>query len=294
MHSNPNNTSRSFSDKWHQNKQLAFKMTSDPESEIFKWIVERNGFGNEGGLKTFLSNKKRILDGGCGNGRVTALLRKYSDAETRIVGIDLNAADVASENLKEAENVTFYTKNLLEDLSDLGTFDFIYCQEVLHHTGDPQKGFRNLVHLLEPEGEIAIYVYKKKAPVREYVDDFIRDKIADMPYEEAMLHCNQLTELGKVLSELQLQVNLPAVDLLEIPAGEYDLQRFIYHFFAKLFWNKELNFHENSVINYDWYHPIDCTRHSVEEVRSWFQENDLTITHEYVDFYGITMRGKRI
>ncbi len=289
-----NNTAKSFSDKWHKNTGLAFANTLDPNSEIFKWITERNGFKTGEELRNYLASKKRILDGGCGNGRVTALLRNYSDANTtEVVGIDLTAADVAAENLQDFENVKFFTKNLLDDLGDLGKFDFIYCQEVLHHTGDARKGFDNLVNILEENGEIAIYVYKQKAPVREYVDDYIREKLKEMDYEQAMVHCRQITELGEALSKQNVKLQIPAVDSLQIPAGEYDLQRFVYHFFAKIFWNDEFNFEDNAVINYDWYHPQDCTRHTIEEVREWFTQNGLTITHEFVDFYGITVRGKK-
>jgi len=289
-----NNTEKSFSDKWHKNASLAFENTVSPDSETFKWITERNGFKDEVRLKEYLSSKKRILDAGCGNGRVTALLRKYSDStKTEIVGIDLAASDVAEKNLISYKNVKFYKKNLLENLSDLGKFDFIYCQEVLHHTGNARKSFDNLVQVLEPDGEIAIYVYKQKAPAREFIDDYIRQKIAGMDYEDAMKHCRQITELGKALTDQNIKLKIPEVELLQIPAGEYNLQRFIYHFFAKMFWSYEYEFEDNAVINYDWYHPQNCTRHTIEEVRNWFTENRLTINHEYKDFYGITMKGKK-
>lgn len=288
-----NNTAQSFSDKWHKNTALAFENTLNPDSETFKWIAGRNGFKDENDLRRFLSSKKRILDAGCGNGRVTALLRKYSEPKTtEIVGIDLTAADVAEKNLAGYKNVKFYKKDLLDDLTSLGKFDFIYCQEVLHHTGNARKGFDNLAELLEPRGEIAIYVYKQKAPAREFVDDYIREKIAGMDYESAMKHCRQITELGKALTDQNIKLKIPEVDLLQIKGGEYDLQRFIYHFFAKIFWNYEYSFEDNAVINYDWYHPQDCTRHTIEEVRTWFTKNGLNITHECVDYYGITVNGK--
>ena len=163
-----NNTTQSFNDKWHKNTTLAFENTLNPDSETFKWITERNGFKNEDELRKYLSSKKRILDAGCGNGRVTALLRKYSDPKsTGIIGIDLTAADVAEKNLADYPNVKFYKKDLLDNLTDLGKFDFIYCQEVLHHTGNARKGFDNLIQILEPGGEIAIYVYKQKAPAMQ-------------------------------------------------------------------------------------------------------------------------------
>lgn len=288
-----NNTVRSFTDKWHKNTSLAFENTLNTSSETFKWILERNGFKSEAELRDYLNSKKRILDAGCGNGRVTALLRTQTNpGDTEIIGIDLTAADVAQKNLADYENVRIYKKDLLENLLDLGKFDFIYCQEVLHHTENPGRAFNNLVQVLEKGGEIAIYVYKQKAPVREFVDDYVRTKIAGMDYETAMKHCRQLTELGKVLTDQHIKLEIPAVDLLQIPAGEYDLQRFFYHFFAKIFWNYEYNFEDNSVINYDWYHPQNCTRHTVDEVRKWYSENGLSITHECVDHYGITMRGR--
>ncbi|HXR84052.1 MAG TPA: methyltransferase domain-containing protein [Hanamia sp.] len=287
------NTSQSFSDKWHKNTTLAFQNTLNPDSETFKWITGRNGFKDENELRKYLSSKKRILDAGCGNGRVTALLRTYSDPnKTEIVGIDLTAADVAEKNLAGYKNVKFYKKNLLDNLTSLGKFDFIYCQEVLHHTGNARKGFDNLIELLEPGGEIAIYVYKQKAPAREFVDDYIREKIVGMDYETAMKHCRQITELGKALTDQNIKLKIPEVDLLQIKGGEYDLQRFIYHFFAKIFWNYEYNFEENAVINYDWYHPQDCTRHTIEEVKKWFNQNGLKINYEYTDFYGITVKGE--
>jgi hypothetical protein len=59
----------------------------------------------------------------------------------------------------------------------------------------------------------------------------------------------------------------------------------------KCYWNDELSFRENAVINYDWYHPQDCSRHTMEEVKNWFIDKNLEITHSYEDFYGITMHG---
>jgi SAM-dependent methyltransferase len=289
-----NNTEKSFNEKWHNNSNLAFENTLNEDSEIFNWILNRNGFNISNDLKIFLKNKSRILDAGCGNGRVTALLREYSDASTsEVVGIDLVAADIAKKNLNKYSNTSFYKKNLLDDLSDLGLFDFIYCQEVLHHTDNPRKSFDNLVSLLKEGGEIAIYVYKEKAPIREYVDDFIRGKINQLSYEDALKHCRQITEFGKVLSDLNLKINIPNVDLLEIQAGEYDLQRIFYHFFIKCFWNNEFSFEDNAVINYDWYHPQNCTRHTLNEIREWFNDNGLKINHEFVDYYGITMKGTK-
>ncbi len=90
----------SFKDKWEKNKRLAFEETLREGSEIFNWILQRNGFENPEGFKRYLRNKKRILDAGCGNGRVTALLRRYSQMSAEIVAIDFVSSQIAKENLE--------------------------------------------------------------------------------------------------------------------------------------------------------------------------------------------------
>ncbi len=284
----------SFHDKWHNNPDLAFAMTQREGSDIYDWILTRNGFANTAQARDYLSSKRRVLDAGCGNGRVSALLNTLSGNSTQIVAVDLTAADVARNNLQGYPRITVEQGDLLGDLSRLGKFDFIYCQEVLHHTKDPRGGFNNLVTLLEPGGELAIYVYKVKAPAREFLDDHVRAAISGLDYPAAMSSMEQITLLGKMLSEAVGQVTVPAVDVLGIEAGTYDLQRFVYHFFCKCFWNPELSFDANVAINYDWYHPQLCTRHTVAEVQEWFQLAGLAVNHVHVDPYGITMRGRRV
>lgn len=285
------NTARSFRDKWHNNPTLAFAETLRPGSEILTWILQRNGFRTTEELRLHLHYRRRILDAGCGNGRVTALLRTLANPAAEVVGVDLVAADIAARNLHDYAGVTVCQADLLGNLDGLGSFDFIYCQEVLHHTAIPQQAFANLCGLLEAGGEIAIYVYKKKAPVREFVDDLVRDRISGLKYEDALAACKEITEFGKSLTQVDASVTVPSVNVLGIEGGEYDFQRLLYHFFFKCFWNPELSFDENAAINYDWYHPQLSSRHEPDEIMSWFHEAGLNLVHFNVDHYGITARG---
>jgi SAM-dependent methyltransferase len=286
-----NNTKKSFYDKWDKNPDSFFKETLDKNSDVQKWILSRNGFKNFDQFSTYLKNKRSILDAGCGNGRVTSLLYELAPQDCKIVGVDVAAADIAKKNFIDVKRVFFETRDLTDNLNDMGKFDFIYCQEVLHHTLNPSLAFKNLCMLLEPDGEIAIYVYKKKAAAREFMDDHIREKIKKLSYEDAMIYCSQIAELGKLLSELNIKIKVPEVKLFEIEEGEYDVQRLLYHFFAKCFWNPQLSLNDNALINYDWYHPHIATRHTIDEVEQWFASNGLKIIHKHVDFYGITVRG---
>ena len=82
--------------------------------------------------------------------------------------------------------------------------------------------------------------------------------------------------MSEALAEQGGKVKVPAVAVLGIDAGEYDVQRLVYHFFLKCFWSPELDFEANAVINFDWYHPQLCSRHTLPEVESWFADADLT------------------
>lgn len=286
-------TVSSFRDKWQHNPSLALAETLREGSDIFNWIIQRNGLQTPEGLRRWLSGRRRILDAGCGNGRVTALLRRYAPSSAEVVGVDVSSADVARTNLAGLPRLAVHEGDLLGDLSRLGRFDLIYCQEVLHHTPDPRRALLNLSGLLAEGGELAVYVYRRKGPMREYADDYVRGKVSGLPYDEAMAAMRQVTAFGQALAEANLRVSVPAVDLLEIEAGEYDVQRLLYHFFFKCFWNPALDFEANAAINFDWYHPQVSSRHTLDEVLSWFADAGLTVVHRHVDHYGITVRATR-
>jgi SAM-dependent methyltransferase len=286
-------TARTFHDKWHENPDLAFRQTNTPGSDIQRWILRRNGWESLEGLREYLVGRPRVLDAGCGNGRVTALLASAAPADARVVGVDLTSWDVAAENLSDVPNAEFHERDLLGDLSGLGDFDLVYCQEVLHHTGDPARAFHNVAALLAPAGELAIYVYREKAPVREFTDDHVRRAMEGMPYEEAMRVSAGIAEIGRQLASLNTTITVPAVPQLGIEAGEFDVQRFVYHHFFKCFWSDELDAAGNAALNYDWYHPQDCVRYHPDEVIDWFTVAGLEVVHKHVDEYGITIRGRR-
>ena len=293
-----NNTEKSFSDKWKKNTSMFFEDTLNQASNTFNWITTRNGFKNAEEFSAYLESKDLILDAGCGNGRIIALMDSLLPANHDKIfhGIDLVSHEVARENFSNRSNMHFSYGDLTHQssLADLPKFDFIYCQEVLHHTNNPKKSFLNLVNLLKESGEIAIYVYKKKAVIREFADDMIRDKIANLGYDQALELMRPITELGKMLTELNIKIDVPEIELLDIAAGEYDLQRFFYHFFLKCYWNEQLSQSECDVINYDWYHPQLCHRHTMDEIKGWMSEANLEIRHSYEDHYGITVRALNI
>jgi hypothetical protein len=85
----------------------------------------------------------------------------------------------------------------------------------------------------------------------------------------------QLTELGRRLSALNVQFEAPDIPELGIKGGRYDIQRFIYWNFLKCFWNDELGRETSVVTNFDWYSPSNARRFSEQEVRALVRANGL-------------------
>jgi 2-polyprenyl-3-methyl-5-hydroxy-6-metoxy-1,4-benzoquinol methylase len=286
-----NQTNSSFRQKWQEGSDAFLETTLDENSEIFKWITRRNGFKTAMDFSNWLSPRRRILDAGCGNGRITNLLRNYADPATEIIGVDYSSHDIATDNFMHLANTTFLYADLIENLEHLGTFDLIYCQEVLHHTQDPKRAFRNLVEILRPKGEIAVYVYKKKSEIREFSDDYIRGKIEKLTFEEAKEVIAQITEFARVISKIPGSFVFPSIPILGIKESQQSFHRFIYNNLFKNFWNEELSYKENFLVNFDWYHPSTCFRHTMSEVLEWFEGQNLKVIHSIEDDYGLTVRG---
>lgn len=286
-------TEGSFGFKWDQ---TSFYNSPASREVAQQWLIERYGFESGDDMLRFFGSRRRILDAGCGGGYSTACWiepawRRNGNAEW--VGADISTGiDVAQERFSSIPGTHFVQADILNLPFREHSFDTIFSEGVLHHTPSTERAFKSLIPLLAPGGEILFYVYKKKGPIREFTDDYIRDVIADVEPQEAWDMLRPLTKLGKALSDLQVEVEVPEdIPYLNIKAGRYDVQRLIYWHFAKLFWNDAFSFEQNNHANFDWYHPRYAFRHTEEEVRGWCQETGLSIVHFNTQESGFTVRA---
>ncbi len=84
-------------------------------------------------------------------------------------------------------------------------FDMNSCDQVLHHTESPSKTLREFDRITKETGLLNAYVYAKKALLREHLDDHFREASKELSHDEIWKLSEQLTELGKVLSDLNVQ-----------------------------------------------------------------------------------------
>ena len=285
-------TGRSFGYKW---KRTDTYLSPAMKAMGQRWLIERYGFDSIDAMRDHLERSPSMLDLGCGGGYTASLWMDGPWRGGRWIGVDLSEAiDVAQARLGGAGAMGFVQADALHLPFRPGSFATVFAEGVLHHTPSTRAALKAAVEVLMPGGEILFYVYRRKGPIREYVDDHVRSRISSLPPEEAWTRLEPLTRLGKVLAEAGVTIEVPEdIDLLEIRAGTYDLQRFFYWNVAKVFWNPDLPFDENQHINFDWYHPAFANRQTEEEVRAWCAEFGLKITRFDAQDSGYTVRALR-
>jgi arsenite methyltransferase len=219
-----------------------------------------------------------IIDAGCGIG--LSALNLFGDhlKNARYLGVDMTTAvENAQRRFAERDlSAAFIQCDLRRLPLPEKCADIIYSQGVLHHTDNTRESLLAVNRHLKPGGRILFYVYRKKGPIREFTDDYLRELIQPMSTEEAWNKMMSLTRLGKALGELNVEIDVPEhVELFDIPAGKINIQRLFYWHIFKAFYRPEMTLDEMNHINVDWYAPKNAFRHTEEEVRGWLEEADL-------------------
>jgi SAM-dependent methyltransferase len=102
----------------------------------------------------------RILDAGCGTGQLTIFL---SMVHREIVGIDFSYHSLCTGNNFKGRFGLCDASFVQMDLFHLGfkeeSFDYVFCNGVLHHTANAYGAFQNLCRLVKPGGYITIGLY---------------------------------------------------------------------------------------------------------------------------------------
>ena len=111
--------------------QNQYIMESDEESlrldiKIDSKIIKQQALW--AGLKPGM----RVADIGCGPGRIASILNELVQPRGSVVGVDNSQKRLEYANQHYAsESITYYQKDILGPLDDLGKFDFVWNRFVL-------------------------------------------------------------------------------------------------------------------------------------------------------------------
>jgi ubiquinone/menaquinone biosynthesis C-methylase UbiE len=102
----------------------------------------------------------QVLDAGCGTGQLAIFL---SMVQRDVVGIDFSSASLGKAQAFKLRfglsHVSFAQMDLFRLALQEASFDYVFCNGVLHHTADAYGAFQNLCRLVKPGGYITIGLY---------------------------------------------------------------------------------------------------------------------------------------
>lgn len=257
-----------------------------------EWYRENYGSVADASWWDELGQNPLVIEAGCGAGISGS--ETFGQRINRVRYLAVDVSDAVDQAAARFARLGLAASFLQADLMKLpipdGAADLIYSQGVLHHTDSTEFAIGALARKLRSGGRFLFYVYRRKGPVREFSDDYIRDRLQALEPPAQWDAMMPLTKLGHALGGLNVLVDVPeAVDLLGIPAGKIDLQRLFYWHVAKAFHRPEYTLDEMNHVNLDWYSPINAHRQSIEDVRSWCEKFGLQIEREHVQEAGISI-----
>lgn len=275
-------------DRFQQDEDLA--LMGDWYRQMYGDVVKAPWWADYG-------ERPILLEAGCGAGISALGLFGEKLNDVRYLGVDVSTAVEAAARRfagQGIEDAAFLQTSLLDIPVPDASIDLIYSQGVLHHTDSTRAAIHALARKLKPSGRFMFYVYKTKGPIREFTDDYVRAKLQTMAPQDAWQAMLPLTRFGKYLGDLKIEIDVPeAIDLLDIPAGKIDLQRFFYWHIFKAFHHAKWSEDELNHINLDWYAPVNAHRQTPEQVRAWCAEAGLSVEREHVQESGITVVARK-
>ncbi|ACJ18501.1 class I SAM-dependent methyltransferase [Coxiella burnetii] len=284
-------TAEIFGYKWRKtntyDSQVARKRTC-------VWLNKR--YGEAKSYEWLVGGNPLLLDAGVGAG--LSALEWFRDVlnKIRFIGVDISSSvEIARQRFASAGFKAEFLQMSIENIPFPDeSIDVIFSEGVLHHTNSTKNSFKKLVKLLKKDGRFLFYIYRKKGPIREFCDDYIRSQIQDLSCEKAWEDIKSLSKLGKILGDLNIEIEIPEeIKSLNIPAGKINLQRFFYWHIFKAFYHPDLNLEELTHINYDWYAPRNEHRHTEDEIIQWCNEEKLEIERIDIEPAGISVIARK-
>ncbi|MEW6718921.1 MAG: class I SAM-dependent methyltransferase [Thermodesulfobacteriota bacterium] len=142
------------------------------------------------GLTGRLAEGIRVLDVGCGSGRVLNRLAELYP-KSRFIGMDLSeeaiAAARAEASRKRLDNVEFAVRDLsdFDETADRNSFDFITTFDAIHDQARPLNVLKGIRRALKPDGVYLMQEIRGSSNVRNNVGQ----PLSTLFYTISTMHC---------------------------------------------------------------------------------------------------------
>lgn len=183
--------------------------------------------GRRVGLPTDWLKGRKVLDAGCGHGKVSlAILRQGAD---HVTGLDIAGTSIAfaqeQARLQGFDNATFLTGSIYELPFSDNAFDEAVSQVVFEHLDDIPRALRELHRVVKPGGRFFFTVDAFRARYGAHLGHFVHVPWPLLFFSEACLTEHWLSESerirreqpsGRLLDFFEFACSLPSLNRLTI------------------------------------------------------------------------------
>lgn len=114
---------------------------------------------------------KRIVDLGCGNGRLSAL---FAGGDNQVTGVDNSQEQInLAKDLHRGSAIDFICASMEQTGLATASFDLAIISQALHHAAQPLEVIKEAHRLLRPDGQLLIL------DLIRHSQDWIQDRFAD-------------------------------------------------------------------------------------------------------------------
>jgi len=151
---------------------VAFEQALSPTQRLYlEYALSTNLRGRDlARLYPRTTRHARILDIGCGYG---GTIRAFAEAGYEALGleIDPNLAEFARLNIEHISNARVMCSDFVtEDPAALGSFDLIFCTDVIEHVSNPDRALEVAASLLRASGLLVLQIPNRNS-VRQVLSD---------------------------------------------------------------------------------------------------------------------------
>jgi ubiquinone/menaquinone biosynthesis C-methylase UbiE len=194
----------------HDSAQLAetYDRLSDSQFEGGKLLVDRMGVGRG----------ERVLDVGCGTGRLARWIAERIAPGGHVVGIDPLVDRITLARSRPVAGLSFDVGQA-EDLSAFadGSFDAVCMSAVLHWVSDKPKALAQVRRVLRPGGRLGVTTVPRETMGASTVTQVCGPVLGRAPYAEKVdLSALALASRGHTTSELISMVLESGLELAEL------------------------------------------------------------------------------
>lgn len=177
----------------------------------------------------YFERDAKVLDVGCGDGRITAHIASEVP-EGKVIGVDSSNSMIelgtASFPKTEFPNLEFKLGKA-EELSFSESFDNIVSFSCFHWVREPHKALIGLTNMLRPGGELLILAYPKESLYYEFLQEALKEypEYSDISAYRSML---PIKEYKKILKNSDMEIlEFTSKNLIHSYKNKEDVKDFI-------------------------------------------------------------------